>query len=116
MLVKLWLVIAILDPEINDLSGDSCVCKVKGGSGIELDILGGNVFSCIEELAVDIEDFHGEASGLRNAVLFFISTLKPDARGTDAHIEAWVAWLTTVPAQDRPFPLLSEHALLEMLG
>ena len=30
MLVKLWLVIAILDPEVNDLSRDLRVCQVKG--------------------------------------------------------------------------------------
>lgn len=76
MLVKFWLVIAILDPEINDLSGDPCVGEVKGRSGIELDVLSRDVFYFIKEVAVNIKDFRCEASGLRNTILFLISTAK----------------------------------------
>jgi hypothetical protein len=115
-LVKLWLVVAILDPEINDLSGDSRICKIESGSGIELDILGRNVFAFVEELAVNIEGFDCETSGLRNAVLLFISTVRGGGRDIRAHIETGVTWLTAVPAQHRPLPLFREHALLQMFG
>jgi hypothetical protein len=107
-LVKLWLVVAILDPEINDLSGDSRICKIESGSGIELDILGRNVFA--------FEGFDCETSGLRNAVLLFISTVRGGGRDIRAHIETGVTWLTAVPAQHRPLPLFREHALLQMFG
>jgi hypothetical protein len=73
ILIKLWLVVPILDPEINNLQSGTRGGEAKGWSGIELDLLGRNVFPCIEELAMDIEDFHGKAAGLEIAVLFFVS-------------------------------------------
>jgi hypothetical protein len=85
MLVKLWLVIAILDPEVNDLPSDTRGGKVKGGSGIEFDVLGRNVFSCIEELAMNIEDFHGKAPGLRSAVLCRVSNADRSVRNSFSH-------------------------------
>ena len=36
--------------------------------------------------------------------------MQPDC--IDTYIEAWVAWLTAVSAENGPFPFFSEHALL----
>jgi hypothetical protein len=69
LLIQFGLIVPVLDPQVDDFSGDLSIGQVERGRGVELDILGRNVLARIEEFAMDIEDLHGKASWLRDAVL-----------------------------------------------
>lgn len=75
MFVEFGLVLPVGDAEGDDLPCCLCVGEVEGGRGVELDVLGWDVDARVEHLAWDVEDLHGEAAGLGDAVLVVVSGL-----------------------------------------
>lgn len=98
MLVEFGLVVAVFDAQVNDIAGGFGVGEIKGGGAVEFDVLSGDADPAGEEVSFDVEDFHCEA-----------------ARLGDAIVEARVAWLGAVAADDGVFGAMVEHALFEML-
>lgn len=99
MLVQFRLVVAVFDAQVDNLAGGLCVGKIECRGAVELDILGRNSDTAREKVALDVEDLHGETSRLRDAV-----------------VEARVAGLGAVAADDRVFGAMVEHALFEVFG
>lgn len=98
VVVEFGLVIAVFDTQVDDVAGGFGVGEIEGRGAVEFDVLGGDIDAAGEEVSVDVEDFHCEA-----------------ARLGDAIVEAGVAWLGAVAADDGVFSAMVEHALFEML-
>lgn len=98
VLVEFGLVVAVFDAQVNDVAGGFGVGEIKGGGAVEFDVLSGDADPAGEEVSFDVEDFHCEAARLGNAI-----------------VEAGVAWLGAVAADDGVFGAMVEHALFEML-
>ena len=99
MLVKFWLVRAILDAQVNDLFGGLRIRQVYRWSAVEFDILGWEIFALLEKVAMNVEQLHREASRLSDSIIHArISRLGAVTCGY---------WIRAA--------LLKELALLEML-
>lgn len=97
--VELGLVVAVFDAQVDDLARGFRVGEIEGGGAVEFDVLRRDARAAGEEVAVDVEDFHGETTRLRDAV-----------------VKARVAGFGAVAADDGVFGAVVEHALFEMLG
>jgi hypothetical protein len=69
MRVEFFFVGEVFDAEFHDFLCGFGIREVKGGSAVEFDVLGRYVLANVEYFAGDVEDFHGEATGLGYAVL-----------------------------------------------
>lgn len=97
--VEFGLVVAVFDAEVNDFARGFRIGKVEGRCTIEFDILGWDANSAREEVAFNVENFHGEAARLGNAV-----------------VETGIARLGAVAADDWVLCAVIEHTLLEVFG
>lgn len=100
LFVEFRLVVPIFDAQIDDLACGFCVGEIEGRSAVEFNVLGWDVGGWREEhFTVDVEDFHGEAAGLGDAV-----------------VEAGVTRLGAVATDDGVLGRMVEEGLLEVSG
>ena len=66
-LVEFGLIAAVVDAQVDDFAGSLGVGQVERGGAVEFDVLG--CFGGVEHLAGHVEEFHGEAAGLGDAIL-----------------------------------------------
>ena len=99
MLVEFGLVVAVSDAQADDVAGGFGVGEIEGRGAVEFYVLGWDSGAAGKEVAVDVEDFHGETAGLGDAV-----------------VEAGIAGFGAVAADDWVFGAVVEHALFEVLG
>ena len=97
MLVEFGGVVAVFDAQVDDFARGFGVGEIEGRGAIELDILSRDADAAGEEVSLNVEDFHCEATGLGDAI-----------------VEAGVARFGAVAANDGVFGTMVEDALFEM--